>query len=150
MRSSSTIKNFDPIKETSELLGFLHLELARPLSEGKQEFLLNRINNSQSSIEFQLVRIYSHRNKIVHSGDFINEYTNLWMHLEWYVGKMLAYFLIDIHFLDNNETLESSFIELDSDYKYLNSYLLKNKDKSIKDLPERIIELLFKHSWQSF
>jgi hypothetical protein len=72
------------------------------------------------------------------------------MHLEWYVGKMLAYFLIDIHFLDNNETLESSFIELDSDYKYLNSYLLKNKDKSIKDLPERIIELLFKHSWQSF
>ena len=42
---------------------------------------------SRDSLDFQIQRIYVHRNQIIQFGDFINEYTNLWMNIEWYTGK---------------------------------------------------------------
>jgi len=80
----------------------------------------------------------------------INEYTNLWMHLEWYVGKILAYFIINIHYSRKNTSLEATFMELDADYNYISSYLEKNKDEKVSNVSDRLIKLLFKHSWQAF
>jgi hypothetical protein len=98
-------------------------------------------------MEYQLDRIYLHRNQIVHSAKFINEYTNLWSHLEWYLGKLLAYCYI--YYFSNNcyqFEKEEPFIELDGDVKYLNSLISQNHNKPIKDI-EEIKELIFKHVW---
>jgi hypothetical protein len=143
-------ENFKIIKSTSELLAFQYSKIAKKLIDEKQSFLLERLINSETSMKYQLQRIYHHRNKIVHSGDMINEYTNLWMHLEWYVGKILAYFIIQTHYNRKYESLEEAFMELEADQNYLFSYLEKNRDKPISEIPERIITLLFKHSWQAY
>lgn len=142
--------NFAVLKEISELLCFQYLSIGRPLIEQKQSIIFDRLQGSEYSIKYQLQRIYYHRNKIVHSGDMINEYTNLWMHLEWYVGKILAYFIIQLHYNKKYKSLEEAFMELEADHNYLCSYLEKNKDCPITELPKRIIEILFKHSWQAY
>lgn len=142
--------NFAVLKNHSELLAFQYLGLGKSLVDEKQSFLLNRISRSEESMKFQLQRIYHHRNKIVHSGDMINEYTNLWMHLEWYIGKILAYFIIKLHFEKSAKSLEDAYMELEADRDYLVSYLERNKEKQISDLPPRILELIFKHSWQFY
>lgn len=145
-----SIKRFEELKEVSELLAFSFCKISIPVINNYQDFLYNRLIESNESIKFQLARIYSHRNKIVHSGDMINEYTNLWMHLEWYVGKMLAYFIIQVHFLKRHDSLKSAYMELEADYDYLLSYLEINKDKKIDEISPRIIDLLFRHPWQAF
>lgn len=142
--------NFNQLKMFSELLAFQYLSLGKNFDSKNLNFIEERIIRSESSIKFQLQRIYHHRNKIVHSGDLINEYTNLWMHLEWYVGKILAYFIIMIHFKKRSKSLEDSFLEIEADRHYLVSYLQKNKDKPIREIPNRITELIFKHNWQVF
>src|SRR5690606_41006464 len=107
------------------------------------KFILDRINSSKESIEYQLQRIYLHRNQIVHSGDYINEYTNLWIHLEWYVGKLLYIIVKENEISNNFETIESLFLDIESQFDFIISYLEKNSSKSIKD-SKRILESLYK------
>ena len=144
------VSNFEILKNHSELLAFQYSALGKSLVEGKLSYLLNRINRSENSMKFQLQRIYHHRNKIVHSGDMINEYTNLWMHLEWYIGKILAYFIIKLYYEKSSKSLEDAFMELEADRDYLVSYLEQNMEKKISELSPRILELMFKHNWQFF
>jgi hypothetical protein len=144
------VSNFEILKNHSELLAFQYSALGKSLVEGKLSYLLNRINRSENSMKFQLQRIYHHRNKIVHSGDMINEYTNLWMHLEWYIGKILAYFIIKLYYEKSSNSLEDAFMELEADRDYLVSYLEQNMEKKISELSPRILELMFKHNWQFF
>ncbi|MDJ1493675.1 hypothetical protein QNI19_12100 [Cytophagaceae bacterium DM2B3-1] len=143
-------ERFEIVKNCSPLLSYQYCKLGKSYSEAKLEYLEKRIKASYESIVYQLQRIYLHRNQIVHSGDFVNEYTNLWMHLEWYVGKMLAFFVINSHFIYKNKSLEDIYRELEADHDYLCSYLEKNRSTKIKDMSPRIVSLLFQHSWQSF
>lgn len=144
-------KLFNKLKSRSELLAFQAFKLVKPLRESNQEVLFNRFERSSQSIKYQLQRIYSHRNKIVHSGDMVNEYTNLWSHLEWYVGKLLAYLIIQKQFKQNSKSpADDIFMQIHADRDYLISYLEKNISKPCSQLPERIVKLLFAHSWQAY
>lgn len=138
---------FQKIKEASDLLAYDYTKLGLMLAKGKSKDLLNRILGSKDSVDYQLQRIYINRNQIVHAGDFISEYTNLWMNMEWYVGKMLS-------FMINAELNEESILDVikgaESDYDYLVSYLDKNKNVPISDLPSRIIDIINNQFWQSF
>jgi len=145
---NSSAENFDCIKETSELLAYEYTNLAKPLSEGKIDFLLNRLSTSKDSIEYQLQRIYLHRNQIVHAGDMINEYSNLWLHLEWYIGKILYHCLSQIEFQKTQINLKDVFRQMEADFDYLNSYMNKNKNTKIKDSP-KIKNLIVEHLWQA-
>lgn len=134
----------------SELLAYEYCQLGRKLSGEKLKYLRDRAETSKKSTEYQLQRIYLHRNQIVHSGELINEYTNLWSHLEWYVGKMLAHYLIDVEITKNSKSLDESYRKIEADYNYLTSYLDLNKEKKITDLSPRILEILFKYVQFSF
>lgn len=118
------------------------------VKKSKVKYWSSRMNSSCISIEHQLDRIYLHRNQIVHSGKFINEYSNLWSNLEWYVGKLLSYAFIKL-LPNNGTTLESAFLELESDYDQITNIFKVNKDKSISELADSF-ELIFKHPWQAF
>lgn len=143
-------QKFNTIKAESELLAFEYYRVAKPLIDGKLEGLHQRILRSHDSMEFQLQRIYLHRNQIIHSGNLVNEYTNLWMHLEWYIGKLLAYSIIEIEIKGKNLTPRDLFIEVHADYDYVMSYLEKNGNVQIADISQRIKEILLEYSWQSF
>lgn len=148
--SQTYIKENDPyftIKPISELLTNQFLTSNKLYSNGTINDLSEMIQKSKLMMEYQLDRIYLHRNQIVHSAKFINEYTNLWSHLEWYLGKLLAYCYIYYYTNDCREfDKEEPFIELDGDVKYLNSLISQNQNKPIKDT-EEIKELIFKHVW---
>lgn len=141
---------FALIKDQSELLAFEYYRISKPLIEGNLKSLHTRILRSEFSMKFQLQRIYLHRNRIIHSGNLVNEYTNLWMHLEWYIGKLLAYSIIQLEIKMNYSNLEDLFIETHADYNYVISYLDKNKDKKIEELSPRIKGILLDYSWQAF
>lgn len=143
-------EKFKLLKSESELLAYEYSRIAQPLAMGKLEFLSKRIEVSRQSMSFQLQRIYLHRNQIVHSGNLINEYTNLWMHLEWYVGKLLAYSVIQLEFLNTKDNLRDVFTEIEADYEYVTSYLKLNKDVPISKLSSRIKKILLNYHWQSF
>lgn len=138
---------FLKIKEASDLLAYDYTKLGLMLAKGKSKDLLDRILGSRDSVDFQLQRIYINRNQIVHAGDFISEYTNLWMNMEWYVGKMLS-FMINTEL--NEESISAAIKEAESDYDYLVSYLDKNRNVPISDLPQRIIDIIYNQFWQSF
>jgi len=142
--SQNKFKQFNSI---SSLLANEYLNTMRPIIEGKLEFILERINNSKESIEFQLQRIYLHRNQIIHSGDYINEYTNLWIHLEWYIGKFLYYIILNTEISTKFNNIEELFRNLESDFEYCYSYLEKNPNKLCKD-SDKILNLLFEIDWQ--
>lgn len=143
-------EKFELIKNNSELMAYEYQRIGKPLVEGKLSYLKDRIQTSNDSMKFQLQRIYLHRNQIIHSGNLVNEYTNLWSHLEWYAGKLLAYAIIKIEINKSEESLCDLFIEVHSDFDYIMSYLQKNSSKSIKDVSNRVKEILLNHSWQSF
>lgn len=134
----------------SNLLAFQYAKIGKPLSIGKIGVIKERIEVSNLSIKYQLQRIYRHRNQIVHSAEMISEYSNLWSHLEWYVGKLLFYGFMELELLKTSKDIEDCFRKLESEYKYLVSYLTKNKELKISDLSIRIIEELFKHNWLSY
>jgi hypothetical protein len=69
------------------------------------------------------------------------------LHLEWYVGKLIAF--ATIQKMNGNEDLESIFIGLEADNEQLIMLLDSNQNKKISEIPE-LFELIFKHSWQSF
>src|SRR5690606_31045263 len=136
------------LKDCSELLAYEYLDFAKPISEGKLEFIHNRLTSSKLSIEYQLQRIYLHRNQIIHSGDMFNEYSNLWLHLEWYVGKILYFSLLKTEICIPNSTIEKIFRELEAEYDYIISYVKKNKDKKCVD-SKRILKSLLEIQWQA-
>ena len=112
------------------------------------QYWLDKIKSSETSIMYQLDRIYLHRNQIVHSGKFINEYSNLWHHLEWYVGKLLAYCVIE--FLQSTKEVfskELAFMKLEADYDTLTNLLENYRDQRICDI-QFAYNLIAKHSWQ--
>lgn len=146
--TSDIDKRFKILSKCSELLAYEYIDFAKPLSEGKLKWISNRINSSKQSIEFQLQRIYLHRNQIVHSGDMINEYSNLWLHLEWYVGKILYYSLLKTEISNEKDTIENAFRELEAEHDYIISYMKKNEEKKCKD-SERIMKSLIELNWQS-
>lgn len=112
------------------------------------ETLIQRIRMSEESIRFQLDRIYLHRNRIVHAGEFINEYSNLWSHLEWYVGKLISYSIINAIAKGNSNQVDI-FTKLEADHQHLLNLLERRKDQKIKDSKD-IFSLIFEHTWQSF
>ena len=99
-------------------------------------------------MKYQLQRIYLHRNQIVHSGDLVNEYTNLWMHLEWYVGKLIAFSIINDLVYNNTDQVDI-FTKLEADHQHIMNLLGSRKDQKIKDNKD-IFSTIFEHTWQSF
>lgn len=142
---------FNKIKEFSNLLCKQYCTLNDQFT-GKSgatvETLIKRIETSEALISYQLDRIYLHRNKIVHAGEFINEYSNLWSHLEWYVGKLIAYSLMNALIYGNTNQVEI-FTKLEADYQHLMNLLNKRKDQKIMDNKD-MFTTLFEHTWQSF
>ncbi|WP_421824701.1 hypothetical protein [Flagellimonas oceanensis] len=148
----ANVRDEDPFEKIKELSNLLCKEYCK-LNDlyGKKESSVNywnrKIQSSRMSIKYQLDRIYLHRNQIVHTGKFINEYSNLWAHLEWYIGKLLAYAII--RSMEGDKDLEKIFIELHADNEQVVEILQKNKNKGIRDIQE-YFEQIFKHSWQMF
>lgn len=144
---------FDILKPISNLLCKQYCCL-NELYSGKNgmliQDLIDRIERSKKSIEYQLDRIYLHRNQIVHSGKVLNEYSNLWIHLEWYVGKILSYCYLK-YFKNSNSSLEPEkiFMELEGYHDSIISYLNSNKDRSLIEIKSRY-NTLFEQSWQYF
>jgi hypothetical protein len=152
--STKATKQDDPynfLKPASNLLCSQYVFLNELFSglnhKYKVKDLSDRITASHKSIEFQLDRIYLHRNQIVHSGKFINEYSNLWLHLEWYVGKLLSYCFLKIYEVGDSFDKEKSFMELEGDHDLLLHLLKKHKDEYVKDFAP-IFYKLFQHTWQ--
>lgn len=150
-----TTDPFDPIKDASNLLAFEFSRLNEIYSgvhsrHGTVEYWLNKVKKSEALIKYQLDRIYLHRNQIAHTGKFINEYTNLWSHLEWYIGKLLSY-AVTRFFKENSLDInkEKIFMELEADNDYVFALLETNKHKKIKDSHD-LFEKVFAHSWQFF
>ncbi len=151
--TTSFEKENDPyksIKNHSNLLckQFCHLNDVYSGKIWTCEDLLNRIQRSSKSISYQLDRIYLHRNQIVHSGKFINEYSNLWSNLEWYVGKLLSLAVFN-HLVGMNYDIENIYQELEGDYEQIVNLLEVNRDKKVSEIQSHY-PILFEHSWQSF
>lgn len=138
------------LKDKSNLIAMEFTSLGKPLSSESLFYLKTKIENSEKSIRYQLQRIYLYRNQIVHSGEMINEYTNLWKHLEWYVGKLLFYAVSEVEIYKNSNSLEDCFRKLEGEMTYLISYLEMNKKIKVKKVSPRITNLIFKNNWQSF
>lgn len=123
------------------------------LKYGTLEVFYERIEASKNSIHYQLDRIYLHRNKIAHSAIFLNEYSNMWSHLEWYVGKILAYCVKNYFELLNKGKefhIKDAFLSLESECDEIESFISENKKMRIIDLEkERFLEL-FSQNWQYF
>lgn len=113
------------------------------------EYWINKIKHSEQSIEFQLDRIYLHRNQIVHSGKFVNEYSNLWNHLEWYVGKLLSYCVLEYIALEDKDKFDKKeiFMELEAYIDNIKNSLNSNKEKKIKDIKKLALKVLMP-TWQ--
>ncbi|GAA5024497.1 hypothetical protein GCM10011506_08170 [Marivirga lumbricoides] len=151
--TTSFDKENDPfysIKESSNLLctQFCHLNDVYSGKIWTCSDLLERIKGSSKSISYQLDRIYLHRNQIVHSGKFINEYSNLWSNLEWYVGKLLSLAVYN-HLVDRNYNIENIYQELEGDYEQIMNLLEVNRNKKVSEIQHHF-PILFEHSWQSF
>lgn len=150
-------KDNDPyatLKENSNLLckNFCSLnDIFTGKNDNSVEYWLKKIKNSETSIKYQLDRIYLHRNQIVHSGKFINEYSNLWNHLEWYVGKLLSFAILKFIQLENKEDFDKEhiFMQLEADTDLLINLLENNKSKKISEI-DFAYTLIAKESWQFF
>lgn len=143
-------EKFKTLQKQSNLLAYEYCRIGKPLTEKKLKYLSERIEKSNLSISYQLQRIYLHRNQIIHAGNLINEYTNLWMHLEWYVGKLLAYSIIQLELIKSKSNITEVFTELESDYEYIKTYLDMNKEKPIPEISTRIKKMILEYNWQSF
>jgi len=147
---------FYPLKECSELLSSQYCKLNEGWGKsneatpkfGKLKLWKDRIDSSRLSIQYQLDRIYLHRNQIVHTAKFINEYSNLWAHLEWYVGKILSYFYIK-SFQSNAELRKKDvLIELEGECEMIYEFITREKDKNILDLSPLDKKKLLMQIWQ--
>ncbi len=145
---------YSTLKENSNLLckNFCSLnDIFTGKNDNSVEYWLKKIQNSETSIKYQLDRIYLHRNQIVHSGKFINEYSNLWNHLEWYVGKLLSFTVIKFIQLENKAEFdkEKIFMQLEADVDMVINLLENNKSKKISEM-NFAYTLVSNESWQFF
>lgn len=145
--TNDSLSKFNKFNSVSALLANEYFQTIKPILDGELSSFLKRIDASKESIEYQLQRIYLHRNQIVHSGDYINEYTNLWIHLEWYIGKFLYYIILQTEITSNFSNIEVLFRELESDFEYCYSYIKMNKNVLCKN-NEKALNLLLKIDWQ--
>jgi len=148
-------KSNDPyslIKENSNLLCNDFCDLNNKYTGQNDitvQYWINKINSSEELIKFQLDRIYLHRNQIVHSGKFINEYSNLWNHLEWYVGKLLSYCVIKYIKSENKQDFNKIeiFYELEAYCDNIKNQLKLNSTKKINEVSQLYDDIL-KQTWQ--
>ncbi len=142
---------YETLKDCSDLLSYDYCKLSLFWNQHKIKDLKTRIDSSKCSISYQLDRIYLHRNQIVHSGQFINEYSNLWFHLEWYIGKLLSVVFIKAikGSINSEEDLKNCFIELYSDTQFIDNYFEQHPERTIIDSTD-LHKVLFKHVWLSF
>jgi hypothetical protein len=94
------------------------------------------ITLSHKNLDYQLDRLYQTRNRIVHSGRFGRSGNYLWIHLEWYVAKLLAVSILILDNLSFDLDLEANprdivFGCLRGQYKSSIDYLERHKDKII-------------------
>jgi len=94
------------------------------------------ITISKQNLEYQLDRLYQTRNRIVHSGRFGRSGNYLWIHLEWYVAKLLAVSILILDDLSFDLDLEANprdivFGCLRGQYESSKDYLERHKDKII-------------------
>lgn len=115
---------------------------------GISKLWTERINSSELSIKYQLDRIYLHRNQIVHTGKMYSEYSNLWSHLEWYVGKLLSYCMI-YYLVNGRFNKQAAFNELEGDVQQITLILKENENRELY-LMKEYYPILFKHVWQTF
>lgn len=142
-------ERFEVTKDCSELLAYEYHSIAKPLMSEGLDFLYDRINSSRESIEFQLQRIYLNRNRIVHAGYLVNEYTNLWLHLEWYIGQVLFFAIKELSIHKTTHSLEEIFRASEADYDYIMSYLDKNPKRKISN-SKRIVDTILEYKWQAY
>jgi hypothetical protein len=94
------------------------------------------ITLSQQNLDYQLDRLYQTRNRIVHSGRFGRSGNYLWIHLEWYVAKLLAVSILILDNLSFDLELDANprdivFGCLRGQYQSSMDYLERHKDKII-------------------
>lgn len=115
------------------------------------KYLIDKVSHSEDSISYQLDRIYLHRNQIVHSGKFVNEYSNLWNHLEWYIGKLLSYCVLEYYKLEDKNQFDKKeiFLNLEAYVDNVKNLLEINKEKKISEINKVANEIL-QQPWQYF
>jgi hypothetical protein len=102
----------------------------------KLDDLHSVITLSQQNLDYQLDRLYQTRNRIVHSGRFGRSGNYLWIHLEWYVAKLLAVSILILDNLSFDLELDANprdivFGCLRGQYQSSMDYLERHKDKII-------------------
>ncbi|AFZ58629.1 hypothetical protein H6G54_20150 [Anabaena cylindrica FACHB-243] len=94
------------------------------------------IVKAKKNTNYQLDSLYQTRNRIVHSGRFGRTGIYLWIHLEWYVAKLLASSILIMDGLRNNLSIDGNprdivFGCLRGQYESSIDYLLRHQDKII-------------------
>lgn len=135
------IANLDVGKE-EDFLKSIRQEplLGRQFSKINQEWKkLKNINEviirAEKNTSYQLDRLYQARNRIVHSGQFGRTGKYLWIHLEWYLGKLLAVsLLISRKFPQNFDADQRDIVFgcLRGQYESSIDYLKRHEDKTIE------------------
>ncbi|MBD1881257.1 hypothetical protein [Coleofasciculus sp. FACHB-T130] len=102
----------------------------------KLEDLHKLITLSKRNLDYQLDRLYQTRNRIVHSGRFGRSGNYLWIHLEWYVAKLLAVSILILDNISFNFELDANprdivFGCLRGQYQSSINYLERHKNKII-------------------
>lgn len=138
----------DKFCHINEKWGAIYDDKKKDFIKGKVDEWQERIERSKLSIIYQLDRIYLYRNQIVHSGKFINEYSNLWSHLEWYVGKLLAYCYLQ-YYLNQETTFNKveTFYKLEGEVEHTLDQIKNYKEKNIIDCKD-LHETIFRQTWQ--
>lgn len=100
----------------------------------KLDALHKLITRSKSNMDYQLDRLYFVRNTITHSGKSGHIGAYLWVHLEWYVGKLLAYSLTNLKQYSgsySDDARDLVFSVSRSKYDSMTQYL---KDRRTQDI----------------
>ncbi|ACS99186.1 hypothetical protein [Paenibacillus sp. JDR-2] len=104
---------------------------------GTLQDLLDIINTSSNTISYQLDRLYFTRNMIVHAAQLGKTGDHLWVHLEWYIGKLLAQAVVIMDQFKGSALSRDSdprdivFGSLQGQYKASIDYLERHKDAKI-------------------
>jgi hypothetical protein len=90
--------------------------------------------SSEKKTKYQLSRLYRARNEIVHIGRFNSTYPYLWLHLEWYVGKLLATAILSINEFSgiNGNYKDIVFAALRGQYEATSEFLQNHSSNPIQ------------------
>jgi hypothetical protein len=92
------------------------------------------VSSSERNLRYQLDRLYLTRNTIIHSGHFGRTGAYQWIHLEWYVGKILAQAISTLDQLYGQlqaDPRDLVFGELQGQYRSTVDYLRRHSSESI-------------------